>query len=246
MVELDTLPDPVYVMIENRHPYLLLKRVECATIVGDCTTGPAAMIISNGGRGSVTFSFTAASASAPAACVGMLLYALSWPDGQLLANHPHLLIAWRAEGANEEREFFARFIDKSSPDTNRFVLVTNTKAINDTENTFKESQKLDTNNSKSLVQQLFQLVNTTGMTRAGRMSLHRSTVGKIEGHSTSNNTGNSTIVTSPVVAGLELQVQGDMSREGAVNLVVAIGEEVLKRSGTTATASRRDHRTTLI
>ncbi|KAI8058007.1 hypothetical protein BDF22DRAFT_663290 [Syncephalis plumigaleata] len=244
----DTLPDPVYVMIENRHPYLLLKRVECATIVGDCITEPAVMIIANGGRGSVTFSFTAASASAPAACVGMLLYALAWPDGQLLANHPHLLIAWRAEGANEEREFFARFIDKSSPDNpDQFVLVTNARTTNEQENTLKESQKLYSNGSKSLVQQLFQLVNTTGMATAGRMSLHRSMVGKIEGLPVSPDGNHATTTTSsPSVAGLELHVQGDMSREGAVNLVVVIGEEMLKRSGTTAMSPRRDHRATLI
>ncbi|RKP22362.1 hypothetical protein SYNPS1DRAFT_32054 [Syncephalis pseudoplumigaleata] len=260
----DALPDPVYVMIENRHPYLLLKRVECATIVGDCTTQPAALISGNGGRASANFSFTAASASAPAACVGMLLYALAWPDGQMLANQPHLLVAWRAEGTNEEREFFARFIDRSMPGVDQFGLVPSARMGAATRATAaKETDRHggDDGRGESLVQRLFQLINTAGMSAAGRMVMHRCTLGKLETHSPSsssassssmvgqagsNNNNDNSSSTSIAAAGLELNVQGDMSREGAVNLVVAIGEEVLKRSATTVTAPRRDHRGGLI
>jgi hypothetical protein len=220
-------------MVENRHPYLLLKQIHCATMVGDCITQPATTIRGNGGRANANFSFAAASLSAPATCVGLLLYALTWPDGQMITGRPHLLVARRAEGSVEEREFFARFVDKATAE-GAFALLSSDKPGNTPVN--RKGDRLLLPKGESLTQQLFELTNAASMTSAGGMSLQRCTVGKTE-----NDTQNGEPDLSETTGGLELIVQGDMSREGAVNLVVTVTEEALKRSATTA-VTRREYR----
>ncbi|RKP09174.1 hypothetical protein THASP1DRAFT_29040 [Thamnocephalis sphaerospora] len=245
----EATPEPLLIAVDNRHPYLALKLERCLMLSGDSVNPPIPLVRgdsfhSKEDANTISATFNFSTAQGPASCVGLLLYVLSWPDGQPLTGKPYLLIAWRVEGAEETREFLIRFASGTLATPPLPSSVSNplddVHQANQSLPLFSDAHELakygvtgagerneEAGEEKSLFVpdadldslRLFQLVEDAGMTPAGQMLTERQTL-------------------EAVASGLNLLVHGDMSREGAANLVVTLREDTIKRAATMTPARR--------
>jgi hypothetical protein len=130
-----------------------------------------------------TFNFSCQ--QGPPACVGLLVYALTWPDGQPLQHARYLIVAWRVEGIQETREFAVYLLGQPHASSSLPSISEDTEDNGNSPESSSAWSLLhnlthaDTDtlpDTESVLSQVFQWVSQTGMVPAGQVSVQQYTI----------------------------------------------------------------------
>ncbi|RKP04616.1 hypothetical protein THASP1DRAFT_33596 [Thamnocephalis sphaerospora] len=112
-------PGVVAVSLSNNHPFLELRRKWCWSIDGTFAALPDVTVMPNRRLNLQQTADQTQQDRPDCKLGGLVLYALTWPDGQELSGHPHVAVGWRVcQGAASsasiaDATFFVRILERS-------------------------------------------------------------------------------------------------------------------------------------